>query len=140
MPAARAASARERPFPEGPLSNTDYATALRLVLGHLDVGGELAAQGAWNDALPHFAHPAEELYPVIGPELARRGAAPFDRELDALLGRAKARDGGPGLAEADARARAKVAAALAALPPATADDPGHVAEVAINLVHGAAEE
>src|SRR5919202_1679761 len=77
----------DRPFPEGPLSDTDFTTALHLVLGHLDVGEELAAQGAWNDALPHFAHPAEELYPVIGPELARRGAAPFDKELDALLQR-----------------------------------------------------
>src|SRR3954466_7511602 len=70
----------DRPFPEGPLSATDYATALHLGLGHLDAGAALAGWGAWNDPLPHFAHPAEELYPVIGPELARRGAGPFDKE------------------------------------------------------------
>src|SRR3954454_511526 len=111
----------DRPFPEGPLSDTDYATALHLVLGHLDVGEELVAQGAWNDALPHFAHPSEELYPVIGPELARRGAAPFDKKLDALLQRVKAHDAGAGFAEADRALRAKVAAARGAIPPATTD-------------------
>src|SRR3954463_3509981 len=97
----------DHPFPEGPLSDTDYATALHLVLGHLDVGEELVAQGAWNDALPHFAHPAEELYPVIGPELARRAAAPFDKELDAILQRVKAHDAGAGFAEADRALRAR---------------------------------
>ena len=101
----------DSPFPEGPLSDTDYATALHLVLGHLDVGEELVAQGAWNDALPHFAHPSEELYPVIGPELARRAAVPFDKELDAFLQRVKAHDAGAGFAEADRALRAKVAAA-----------------------------
>ena len=129
----------DRPFPEGPLSDTDYATALHLVLGHLDVGEELAAQGAWNDALPHFAHPAEELYPVIGPELARRGAAPFDKELDALLQRVKAHDAGPAFAGADRALRAKVVAARKALPPA-ADGAGFTAEVVVGLVHFAAGE
>lgn len=130
----------DRPFPEGPLSDTDYATALHLVLGHLDVGEELVAQGAWNDALPHFAHPSEELYPVIGPELARRAAAPFDRELDALLQRVKAHDAGAGFAEADRALRAKVAAARGAIPPATTDGAGFAAEVVVGLVHFAAGE
>src|SRR4051794_26704325 len=128
----------DRPFPEGPLSDADYATALHLVLGHLDVGEELVAQGAWNDALPHFAHPSEELYPVIGPELARRDAAPFDKELDALLQRAKAHDAGTGFAEADRALRAKVAAARGAIPPATTDGAGFAAEVVVGLVHFAA--
>ena len=130
----------DRPFPEGPLSDADYATALHLVLGHLDVGEELVAQGAWNDALPHFAHPAEELYPVIGPELARRGAGPFDKELDALLQRVKAHDAGAGFAEADRALRAKVTAARGAIPPATTDGAGFAAEVVVGLVHFAAGE
>src|SRR3954470_23035838 len=125
----------DRPFPEGPLSDADYATALHLVLGHLDVGEELVAQGAWNDALPHFAHPAEELYPVIGPELARRGAGPFDKELDALLQRVKAHDAGAGFAGAPRARGARAPPPRPAPPPATTDRAGFAAEVVVGLVH-----
>ena len=77
---------------------------------------------------------------MIGPELARRGAAPFDKELDALLQRVKAHDAGPGFAEADRALRAKVTAARGAIPPATTDGAGFAAEVVVGLVHFAAGE
>ncbi len=55
-----------------------------LVRGHLLVGDELVKQGRWDDALPHFHHPIEELYPTIKPTLQGQGVRQFDNALKAL--------------------------------------------------------
>src|SRR5690606_4489506 len=38
---------------------------LELMRGHLLVGGELLDLGLWDEALPHFLHPVEELYGLL---------------------------------------------------------------------------
>lgn len=55
-----------------------------LIRGHLLVGDELVKAGLWDEALPHFHHPVEELYAWIGPRLKGQGARQFDGQLKAL--------------------------------------------------------
>jgi hypothetical protein len=55
-----------------------------LIRGHLLVGDELVKQGHWDDALPHFHHPVEELYAGIAPSLKNLGFRQFDTALKAL--------------------------------------------------------
>lgn len=61
-----------------------FARDMGLVRGHLRVGTELVQQGRWDDALPHFHHPIEELYPAISPVIKRHGLKQFDAALKAL--------------------------------------------------------
>lgn len=65
---------------------------MELVRGHLLVGGELVEAGLWNDALPHFHHPTEELYPKLGELLKIMGVRQFDGPLKALAQTVKARN------------------------------------------------
>ena len=62
-----------------------------LVRGHLLVGDELVKQGRWDDALPHFHHPIEELYASIRPTLQGQGIHQFDAALKALAQTVKAK-------------------------------------------------
>ena len=39
---------------------------IELMRGHLLVGGQLIELGLWDEALPHFLHPTEELYGADG--------------------------------------------------------------------------
>ena len=55
-----------------------------LIRGHLLVGDELVKAGLWEDGLPHFHHPAEELYSQIAPKLKLQGLRQFDTALKAL--------------------------------------------------------
>lgn len=55
-----------------------------LIRGHLLVGNELVKASRWDDALPHFHHPVEELYPGIGPKLKEQKVRQFDGPLKAL--------------------------------------------------------
>ena len=57
---------------------------LSLIRGHLLVGDELVQAGLWDDALPHFFHPVEEIYPAIGEKLKVQGYRQFDDALKAL--------------------------------------------------------
>lgn len=57
---------------------------MSLIRGHLLVGDELVKAGLWEDALPHFHHPVEELYTSIGPRLQGQGLRQFDTTLKAL--------------------------------------------------------
>jgi hypothetical protein len=73
---------------EGDASGLDprvrFLRDLGLIRGHLLVGDELVKQGRWMDALPHFHHPAEELYGGIAPVLKKHNIRPFDSALNAL--------------------------------------------------------
>ena len=73
---------------EGDASGLDprvrFLRDLGLIRGHLLVGDELVKQGRWMDALPHFHHPAEELYGGIAPVLKKHSVRPFDSALNAL--------------------------------------------------------
>jgi hypothetical protein len=70
--------------PEGLDPHVKFFRDMGLVRGHLLVGDELVQAGLWDEALPHFHHPIEEIYPAIGEKLAVQGLRPFDRALKAL--------------------------------------------------------
>ncbi len=68
-----------------------YYRSIALMRGHLLVGDELIARDRWDDALPHFLHPTEELYDQIAPYMKGQGIAPFDAPLKALAQTVKAK-------------------------------------------------
>ncbi len=57
------------------------ALTLALIRGHLLVGDELVKAGKWDEALPHFLHPTEELYGGIKDKLSDYKMPPFDAAL-----------------------------------------------------------
>lgn len=63
-----------------------------LIRGHLRVGAELIEAGQWEDALPHFLHPTEELYGGMERYIRLHGVTPFDRQLKAQAQAVKARN------------------------------------------------
>src|SRR5215813_12372875 len=64
---------------------------IALMQGHLLVGDELIAKGLWDEALPHFLHPTEELYALLEKYLKLHHITPFDRDLKALAQAVKAK-------------------------------------------------
>src|SRR5688572_25751475 len=54
---------------------------IALMRGHLRVGDELIREDRWEDALPHFLHPTEELYGVMERYIKLHHVTPFDRQL-----------------------------------------------------------
>jgi hypothetical protein len=63
---------------------------IELMRGHLLVGGELIDLGLWDEALPHFLHPGEELYAAMEKYIKLHSMQPFGRELQALAQTVKA--------------------------------------------------
>jgi len=64
---------------------------IALVRGHLLVGGELVSLELWDEALPHFLHPTEELYGLMEKYIKLHRMPPFKRELEALAQAVKAK-------------------------------------------------
>lgn len=64
---------------------------IELMRGHLLVGGELLELGLWDEALPHFLHPSEELYGLMERYIKLHDMQPFGRELQALAQTVKAK-------------------------------------------------
>ena len=64
---------------------------IALMRGHLLVGGQLIELGLWDEALPHFLHPTEELYGVMEKYIKLHNIRPFRRELQALAQTVKAK-------------------------------------------------
>src|SRR5262245_20792235 len=64
---------------------------IALMQGHLLVGDELIAKGLWDEALPHFLHPTEELYALLEKYIKLHHISPFDRDLKALAQAVKAK-------------------------------------------------
>jgi hypothetical protein len=62
--------------------------SLGLIRGHLHVGRELYTGGQASAAVPHFLHPAEEIYEVARPTLEARKVG-FDKQLDDLVSLAR---------------------------------------------------
>jgi hypothetical protein len=62
----------------------DLMEKLGLLEGHLLIGKALLDAGRQQDGLPHFGHPVRELYDYLAPQIAKRGAAPFEADLLAL--------------------------------------------------------
>lgn len=65
-----------------------------LMRGHLHIGKELIEQGEWDEALPHFLHPTEELYGHMERYIKLHKVTPFDRQLKTLSQAVKARSRG----------------------------------------------
>lgn len=57
---------------------------IELTRGHLLVGHQLIELGLWDEALPHFLHPSEELYGLLEKYIKLHNMQPFGRELQAL--------------------------------------------------------
>jgi hypothetical protein len=62
-----------------------------LMRGHIRVGGELIALGLWDEALPHFLHPTEELYAGMEKYIKGHNIRPFKLELGVLAQTVKAK-------------------------------------------------
>jgi len=59
--------------------------------GHLLVGRQLIELGLWDEAMPHFLHPTEELYGTLEKYIKLHNITPFQRELLALAQAVKAK-------------------------------------------------
>src|SRR4051794_31883841 len=70
--------------------NLKFYRDVSLIRGHLLVGDELVRQERWADALPHFLHPAEEIYGGIKNDLRTYNVRPFEAALKALAQTVKA--------------------------------------------------
>src|SRR5215475_14404613 len=64
---------------------------IELMRGHLLVGGQLIGMELWDEALPHFLHPTEELYGLIEKYIKLHNITPFERDLKALAQAVKAK-------------------------------------------------
>ena len=64
---------------------------VELMRGHILIGGQLIELGAWDEALPHFLHPTEELYGLMEKYIKMHNITPFRRELQALEQAVKAK-------------------------------------------------
>jgi hypothetical protein len=64
---------------------------IELMRGHLLIGQQLIARGLWEEALPHFLHPTEELYGRMEKHIATHDIRPFRHELLALAQAVKAK-------------------------------------------------
>jgi hypothetical protein len=65
---------------------------IELMRGHLRVGKELIDAGLWDEALPHFLHPTEELYGAMERYIKLHKVTPFDKQLKALAQAVKAKN------------------------------------------------
>jgi len=120
----------------------DEAFLLRLLLikGHLRIGRELVQQNRWNDALPHFLHPAEEIYKDLAPALAERKIAPFDKDLEALAALVKSKAKPQEVAKGLDALFAKLDAAAGSIAAETRQKPAFSLAVAERLLEVAASE
>ncbi len=120
----------------------DEAFLLRLLLikGHLRAGLELVNQKRWKDALPHFLHPAEEIYKELAPALAERKIAPFDNNLEALLALVKAQRNARDVAKGSGELFGKLDAAAASIAAETRQKPAFTLAVVERLLDVAATE
>jgi hypothetical protein len=64
---------------------------IELMRGHMLVGQQLIGLELWDEALPHFLHPTEELYGVMEKYIKLHKIQPFSRELQALAQTVKAK-------------------------------------------------
>lgn len=94
--AATAAEGGESYLTDGGPTDTRirFYRDVELVRGHLAVGRELVALGMWDEALPHFLHPTEELYDGLEKYIKLHTLQPFKRELLALAQAVKAKKEG----------------------------------------------
>jgi hypothetical protein len=86
---------------------------IALMRGHILVGTELVDAEKWDDALPHFLHPTEELYGAMERYIKLHKVTPFDKQLKALAQAVKARNK-PAFGQAAKLVEARLTNALSA--------------------------
>ena len=64
---------------------------LSLIRGHIRIGTQLVELGLWDEALPHFLHPTEELYNGMEKYIKGHNIRPFKLELGVLAQTVKAK-------------------------------------------------
>ena len=64
---------------------------VELIRGHLLIGQQLIELNLWDEAMPHFLHPTEELYNLLEKYIQLHNIRPFKRELQALAQAVKAK-------------------------------------------------
>jgi hypothetical protein len=64
---------------------------LSLIRGHIRIGTQLVELGLWDEALPHFLHPTEELYNGMEKYIKGHNIRPFKLELGVLAQAVKAK-------------------------------------------------
>lgn len=101
----------------GERADFDLMEKLGLLEGHLMIGKALLEARMAADAMPHFGHPAEEIYTYLEAQIQRRGVPAFKDELVALERQARNGAAPPFPAMYDA-VMAKVAALRATIPAA----------------------
>lgn len=91
--AARAGEGGEAYLTDGGPTDTRirFYRDIELTRGHLLVGQELIDMGLWDEALPHFLHPSEELYGLMEKYIKLHNMPPFGRELQVLAQTVKAK-------------------------------------------------
>ncbi|MFV3131846.1 hypothetical protein [Niveispirillum sp. KHB5.9] len=113
--------------------------SLGLIRGHLTVGRELYTGGRGSDAIPHFLHPAEEIYDGARPTLDGRKVG-FEKELDAVVALARKNAPATDVAKALDAVEKAVAKAEATIPAADRAKPGFLTPVIATLLRTAAAE
>lgn len=117
-----------------------FAVNLLLTKGHLHVARELAALGDWEHASAHAQHPAAETYDRLIPDLKKRGAAPFDEELNALVEQISEEQPGAPFNQAHAAVTAKIDAAYEKIDASKRTAPAFIMGLAVALLKQASAE
>ena len=112
---------------------------VELVRGHLVVGQELIKLGQWDEALPHFLHPTEELYDGLEKYIKLHSLQPFKRELLALAQAVKTKKEGA-VQQAQKALDPKLDAAIAAVRKFTTPPAGYAMKTAAELLKVAQSE
>lgn len=113
--------------------------SLGLIRGHLSVGRELYQGGQGSNAVPHFLHPAEEIYNGARPTLDARKVG-FERELDALVALARKNAPAADVAKALDAVEQALVKAETTIPAADRAKPSFLTPVVATLMRTAASE
>lgn len=118
----------------------DFALKIAQMRGHLLVGDELAKQGQWAAALPHFLHPSEELYGPIRGRLKDYNTPQFASALKLLATTVKQKKGGEDYEKAFNAVMEALAAADAGLKVKQQNWDSFQVETALELLKSATHE
>jgi hypothetical protein len=117
-----------------------FALKIAQMRGHLLVGDQLVKEGQWAAAMPHFMHPAEELYGGIRRQLKAYKTPPFEAALKLLSNLVKRKKGGEEYAKAFKAVEDAFATADAGLKEKQKNWRGFSLETAVELLKSSTGE
>lgn len=124
----------------GRARDVDYLVKLGLMRGHLLVAQELMARQQFEQAIPHFGHPVEEIYLDLEGQLQERGVPEFKSALLKLQNLVRFTPNSPEVASALRSAFSAVDTAIAVLPEAERGSPALLLPVINGLLEASAAE